>query len=71
MSTNDEITRTEAAEIAGVTPGTWSAYVARGQAPAPARHIGRTPLWSRAQVTAWQAARRGPGRWGPRNRDAD
>jgi hypothetical protein len=38
----------------------WRSYVARGQAPAPARRVGRTPVWDAAAVRAWQAAR--PGR---------
>lgn len=36
-----------------ITASTWRAYVARGQAPAPARRISRTPLWDRADVLAW------------------
>lgn len=40
---------------------TWSGYVSRGQAPAPVRRIGRTPLWDSGAVRAWQAARRGRG----------
>jgi len=44
-----------------VAADTWSGYVSRGQAPAPARRVGRTPLWDPAEVRAWQAARRGRG----------
>ncbi len=36
-----------------ITPSTWRAYVARGQAPAPARRIGRTPLWNEADIEAF------------------
>lgn len=37
---------------------TWSAYVARGTAPGPARHVGRTPLWDQADLDAFLT---GPG----------
>ena len=37
-----DLTTAEAAALAGVKPRTWSAYVARGQAPAPAARIGTT-----------------------------
>lgn len=36
-----------------ITASTWRAYVARGQAPAPVRHVGRTPLWDAEQIRAW------------------
>lgn len=32
---------------------TWAAYVTRSQAPAPVRHVGRTPLWDLDAVDAW------------------
>lgn len=57
----DMLTRDEAAALAGVTPQTWSEYVARGRAPKPAAYIGRTPLWSRAEVEEWLATRPGQG----------
>ncbi len=41
-----------------ISASTWRAYVARGQAPAPAAHISRTPLWDRAEVIAWNARER-------------
>lgn len=56
-----QITRDEAAKIAGVTPGTFSGYVTRGQAPGPVRHVGRTPLWDESRVQAWSDARPGRG----------
>lgn len=58
----DLVTRDEAAALVGVRPNTWSAYVSRGQAPAPVEHVGRTPLWSRSSVERWQKERPGPGR---------
>lgn len=36
-----------------IAVSTWSAYVARGQAPKPARHVQRTPLWDRADIDAF------------------
>jgi hypothetical protein len=42
---------------APVTPATWRAYVAREQAPAPARRFGRSPVWTPASIRSWQAAR--------------
>lgn len=33
-----------------IAVSTWSAYVARGQAPRPARHVQRTPLWDRVDI---------------------
>lgn len=56
-----QITRDEAAALAGVKPNTFSGYVARGQAPAPVRHVGRTPLWDEAKITKWASDRPGQG----------
>lgn len=56
-----ELERSEAAALAGITPDTWSSYVARGQAPAASRHVGRTPLWDEAEVRHWVENRPGPG----------
>lgn len=53
--------RTEAAELAGVSPDTWSGYVTRGQAPGPVERIGSTPRWDEAEVRAWLANRPGRG----------
>jgi hypothetical protein len=36
-----------------ITASTWRSYVARGQAPAPSRHVERTPLWDLVQVEQW------------------
>lgn len=51
----------EAAELAGIAPSTWRAYVARGQAPAPRRHVGSTPQWDYDLVQRWVDSRPGPG----------
>lgn len=56
-----ELLLAEAADIAGVRPNTWSSYVARGQAPAPVRRVGRTPLWDEDEVRQWVAERPGQG----------
>lgn len=56
-----EMTRDEAAELAGVRPDTWSGYVSRGQAPAPKRHVGRTPVWDEAEIRDWMENRPGRG----------
>jgi hypothetical protein len=36
-----------------INPGTWRAYVARDQAPAAVRRVGREGLWSPADIDAW------------------
>jgi hypothetical protein len=36
-----------------ITPATWRSYVSREQAPAPARHVGRTPLWNLDDIDRW------------------
>lgn len=51
----------EAAALAGVKVKTFTGYVARGQAPAPVRHVGRTPLWDATKIEQWAAARPGKG----------
>lgn len=58
--TADELTTAAVADLLGIEPATWRAYVARGQAPGPdGRHDARTPYWRRETVEAWQAGRRG------------
>ena len=56
-----EIMRDEAAAIANCTPDSFSGYVTRGQAPAPVRRVGRTPLWDEDVVTEWAKNRPGHG----------
>jgi hypothetical protein len=36
-----------------ITSGTWRSYVGRSQAPAPIRHVGRTPIWHLDDIDAW------------------
>jgi hypothetical protein len=45
-----------------ITDSTWTTYVSRGQAPAPLRHVGRTPVFSPVAVITWHLASQGPGR---------
>lgn len=56
------IVRKEAAARANITPDTFSAYVTRGQAPAPVERVGSTPLWDEDEVDQWIKTR--PGRRG-------
>ncbi|MGY4963551.1 helix-turn-helix transcriptional regulator [Streptomyces sp. 900105245] len=58
----DGVTVTQAAELVGVQPSTWRGYVARGQAPAGSRRVGREPAWRLEEILQWQATRPGPGR---------
>lgn len=56
----DLITAAEAAQVYGVEPATFRAYVSRRQAPQPSTRIGDAPMFSRAQV-AYAASRRRQG----------
>ncbi len=49
---------------APISRQTWSSYVTRGQAPAPDRNFGRSPVWTPQAVRDWQEARprRGSGK---------
>lgn len=57
--TAEEWTVDRCAECWGVAASTWRGYVARGQAPAPKRRVGRTPVWDAAEVRAWTRPGRG------------
>jgi hypothetical protein len=46
----EEWTAQQCADEWGIKLKTWHSYVARRQAPGPLRRIGRTPLWSAAEV---------------------
>lgn len=41
----------------GIKAHTWTAYVARGEAPPPDGRLGRTPWWYPATIDAWEKAR--------------
>lgn len=50
-------------ELAGISRSTWTAYVARGQAPQPRYRVDSVRLWSADEVQQWHANRPGaPGR---------
>lgn len=51
--TRDMVLRYLRAAGRPIAVSTWSGYVARGQAPKPARKVGRTPLWDQADIDAW------------------
>lgn len=36
-----------------ITPATWRSYVGRGQAPAPSKWVGRTPVWLLEDIEKW------------------
>jgi predicted DNA-binding transcriptional regulator AlpA len=55
------LTSDEAASLASIARGTWSSYVARGQAPRPVRHLGRRPVWDEDEVREWLGNRPGRG----------
>lgn len=65
-----QLTRAEVAELVGISPDTWSAYVTREQAPVPDGHLGRTPWWWSTTIERWQAKRKGPGWHGSHDRPA-
>jgi hypothetical protein len=52
-----------AALIAGISPGTWRAYVARGDAPPPdgREAISGAPWWRVSTVERWMRSRPGQG----------
>jgi hypothetical protein len=65
MAKRVKLSVTAAAEMAGIRPATWRAYVNRGAAPAPdgREEISSTPWWYAETVLDWMASRPGtPGR---------
>ncbi|WP_081706332.1 transcriptional regulator [Nocardia sp. CNY236] len=52
-----------------ITARTFRSYAQRGHAPAPERHIGRTPVWDEATIAAWIRNRPGQGARTDRHRD--
>ena len=50
---------TEAAELLGISPGTVTSYVARGQIVAPLARLSCGPVWLRDDLERWQAKRKG------------
>lgn len=56
---SEDWTRDRCAEHWGISPSTWSGYVARGYAPRPHTHVGRTPLWDAGVVRDYARPRQG------------
>lgn len=56
---NDEWTAAQCADEWGIKVRTWHGYVARNQAPKPARHVGRTPVWDAEAVKTYPRPGRG------------
>lgn len=48
------LTSVEAAKASGITPSTFRAYVARGQAPRPRDRVGGVNLWSIVDLASWR-----------------
>lgn len=48
--TTDQVVAYLASKGRPIAPDTWRSYVNRGQAPKPVRRVGRTPVWSPADV---------------------
>lgn len=55
-------TMSDFAAAIGAKPDTIHAYKSRGYLPEPIGIVGSTPVWSAAQIKAWQANRTGQGR---------
>jgi hypothetical protein len=54
--TTDDVLRWLAEQGRPISASTWYAYVSRGQAPAPKRHVGRTPVWDPRAVKRFHEA---------------
>lgn len=54
----EQLTAHQVAEMLGIMPNTFHSYVARGQAPAPDGHLGRTPYWLATTIQDWLDAGR-------------
>jgi 8-oxo-dGTP diphosphatase len=54
---SDWWTTEDVAKHLEVTASTIRAYAARGQMPAPGKHVGRTALWRPEVIDSWHAAR--------------
>lgn len=69
MNIDTLLTLAQVAERLGITYGSACTYRARNDFPAPAMTVGRSSLWSPADVDAWHAARPGRGAGGGRPRN--
>ena len=61
LTLSEVLTLIETVTGKAIAASTWRSYVARGQAPKPARHLSRTPLYSRKDIETWIATRPGSG----------
>ncbi|OZD55868.1 transcriptional regulator [Rhodococcus sp. 06-1474-1B] len=61
LTTADVLALIEDKTGKAISTKTWSSYVARGQAPKPARHLSRTPLYAREDIEQWITDRPGSG----------
>ena len=57
MGRNDMLTTKAVAELLGIEPVTWRAYVHRGRAPKADGYLGPTPYWLRSTIEKWEAPR--------------
>jgi hypothetical protein len=55
---NEQLTTTQVAGLAGVSPASWLVYRRRGTVPPPDGYLGRTPRWHRETIEAWLPTRR-------------
>jgi predicted DNA-binding transcriptional regulator AlpA len=51
----------DVARLAGVSPATVTAYLARRRMPSPVTRVGNSPVWSRPIIRQWLASRPGQG----------
>ena len=61
LSLSEVLTLIETKTGKPLARSTWRSYVARGQAPAPVRYLGREPLYSTHTITQWIEQRPGRG----------
>lgn len=59
--TDDLLTTTDVARLAGILPATVRTHRRRDGIPAPSGYVGRTPFWHRAVVDEWLRSRRARG----------
>ena len=64
---------TDCATHVGITPRTWTNYVANHRTPEPVAHLdGRTPLWDAEEIKTWHQNRPGsPVKNHPKKRNSE
>lgn len=69
ITVDDLVDTSGVAELLGIAPESVTRYRARDESfPAPLRHFGGAPVWTRDVVLAWAEARPGRGAGGGRPR---